>query len=97
MLKIDKYPFGIVIGTLAPLVGFFFFYLKSETTDGFFDYLELFFKRKELLKPAGTLSLVSNIILLTVFLNKKMDKTAIGIFFMTVMYGLIILFSGYFM
>jgi hypothetical protein len=43
------------------------------------------------------LSLVVNIILLTLFLNKRSDKTAIGIFAMTVMYGLIILFSKFFM
>jgi hypothetical protein len=99
MFKIDKYPFGITIGTLAPLIGIFFFYFKQGFSKiiGPFTFIEYFFNDKQLLTAGGTLSLVVNIVLLTVFLNKKMDKTAIGIFAMTVMYGLIILFSKFFM
>ncbi|MFO0415146.1 MAG: hypothetical protein ACK50E_05790 [Bacteroidota bacterium] len=99
MFKIDKYPFGITIGTLAPLIGIFFFYLIKGYANiiGPFEFIEVFFKTKPLLTAGGTLSLVVNIILLTLFLNKRSDKTAIGIFAMTVMYGLIILFSKFFM
>ena len=43
MLKIDKYPFGIVIGTLAPFIGIFLIYLQApENTEGFFDFLKTF-------------------------------------------------------
>lgn len=99
MLKIDKYPFGIVIGTLAPLIGIFFFYFTKGYSNiiGPFAFIEEFFKTKPLLTAGGTLSLVVNIVLLTVFLNKRRDKTAIGIFIMTVMYGLMILFAKFFM
>jgi hypothetical protein len=99
MLKIDKYPFGIVIGTIAPLLGIFIFYFIKGYSKilGPFDFLEIFFKEKQLVTAGGSLSLVINIVLLTLFLNKKKDKTAIGVFGMTVMYGLMILYAKFFM
>jgi hypothetical protein len=99
MLKLDKYPFGVAIGTIAPLLGIFLFYFTKGYSNmiGPFDFIEIFFKEKKLLTAGGSLSLVINIILMTVFLNMKKDKTAIGIFGMTVMYGLIILYARFFM
>jgi hypothetical protein len=99
MLKIDKYPFGIALGSIAPLFGIFVFYFLKGYANviGPFDFLEVFFNTKVLITAGGSLSLVANIILLTLFLNMKKDKTAIGIFAMTVMYGLIILYAKFFL
>lgn len=99
MQQIDKYPFGIAIGALAPVLGIVIYYLlKIDTaTIGFGQFIEFFFQTKALLTAVGTLSLVANIILFTLFINARKDKTAIGIFGMTVMYGLIILFVKFFM
>jgi hypothetical protein len=99
MLKIDKYPFGIAIGSIAPLLGIFVFYFMKGYANviGPIEFLEVFFSTKVLITAGGSLSLVANIILLTLFLNMKKDKTAIGIFAMTVMYGLIILYAKFFL
>jgi hypothetical protein len=50
-----------------------------------------------LLTAVGSLSLIANIVLFTLFINSRKDKTAIGIFSMTVMYGLIILYAKFFL
>jgi hypothetical protein len=99
MFKIDKYPFGIAIGSIAPLLGIFVFYFTKGYSNviGPLEFLEIFFNTKVLITAGGSLSLVANIILLTLFLNMKKDKTAIGIFAMTVMYGLIILYAKFFL
>jgi hypothetical protein len=99
MFKIDKYPLGIVLGALAPVLGIFIYYfLKVDPaiiSPG--QFLQYFFETKALLTAVGTLSLVANIILFTIFINSRRDKTAIGIFAMTVMYGLIILYAKFLM
>ena len=99
MLKLDKLPFGIALGALAPVLGIVIYYLaKIDTaTVSFGDFIEYFFRTKALLTAVGSLSLIANIILFTLFINGRKDKTAIGIFAMTVMYGLMILYAKFFM
>lgn len=97
MLKFDKLPFGIVLGALAPILGLVIYYLVKAPSISFGEFIEYFFKTKAMLTAAGTLSLVANIILFTLFINNRKDKTAIGIFIMTLMYGLMILYAKFFM
>jgi hypothetical protein len=99
MLKIDKYPFGIVIGALAPVLGIVIYYYSKidPSVISFSQFLVFFFEQKPLLTAVGSLSLIANIILFTLFINSRKDKTAIGIFGMTVMYGLIILYAKFFL
>ena len=101
MFKIDKYPFGIVIGALAPVFGiviYFYYYSKVYPYDiSLSQFLSLFFKQRAMLTSVGSLCLIANIILFTIFINNRKDKTAIGIFGMTVMYGLIILYAKFFL
>jgi hypothetical protein len=99
MLKLDKYPFGIVIGALAPVLGILIYYILKvdPAVISFPQLLGYFFEQKALLTAVGSLSLIANIILFTLFINSQRDKTAIGIFAMTVMYGLIILYAKFFL
>ena len=99
MLKLDKLPFGLAIGTLAPILGIVIYYfLKVDSSSiSFGEFIEYFFKTKALLTAVGSLSLIANIILFTIFINSRKDKTAIGIFSMTLMYGIIILYAKFFM
>lgn len=99
MFKLDKYPFGIAIGALAPVLGIVVYYLLKvdPAVIPFNRFLTFFFENKALLTAVGSLSLIANIILFTLFINGRKDKTAIGIFAMTVMYGLIILYAKFFL
>jgi hypothetical protein len=99
MFKIDKYPFGILLGLFTPILGLtILYFLKAYPNDmGPSAFIDNFFVQKSNLTAMGSLCLVANIILFTIFLNNMRDKTAIGIFIMTVMYGLIILYAKFFM
>ena len=99
MMKFDKYPFGIAIGALAPVLGILIYYLVKVDPGviSFPQFLGYFFEQKALLTAVGSLSLIANIILFTLFINSRRDKTAIGIFAMTLMYGLIILYAKFFL
>ncbi len=97
MLKLDKIPFGIVLGALAPILGLVIYYFVKAPSISFGEFVEFFFTNKAMLTAAGSVCLIANIILFTLFINARRDKTAIGIFAMTVMYGLIILYAKFFM
>lgn len=99
MLKIDKYPFGIALGALSPFLGIVIYYLLrvDPSVIPFPQFIQFFFEQKALLTAVGSLSLIANIILFTLYINGRKDKTAIGIFIMTVMYGLIILYAKFFL
>jgi len=97
MLKLDKLPFGIVIGALAPILGLVIYYFLKAPSISFTEFVEYFFKTKAMLTAVGSLSLIVNIVLFTIFINGRRDKTAIGIFVMTLMYGLMILYAKFFM
>jgi hypothetical protein len=99
MLKINKYPYGLVLGALAPILGIVLYYYLKVGPDvlSLSDFIEYFFRNKALLTAVGSLSLIVNIVFFTIFINGKHDKTAIGIFIMTVMYGLMILYAKFFM
>ncbi len=97
MLKLDKIPFGIALGALAPVLGLVIYYYVKSPSISFGEFTEYFFKTKALLTAVGSLCLISNIVLFTLFINSKRDKTAIGIFIMTLMYGLMILYAKFFM
>ncbi len=97
MLKLDKLPFGIVLGALAPILGLVIYYLLKAPSISFGEFIEYFFRTKAMLTAVGSLSLIANIILFTLFINARRDKTAIGIFIMTLMYGLMILYAKFFM
>lgn len=98
MFKIDKYPFGIAIGALAPVLGILIYYfLKFDpSVTSLSVFLKYVFDTKPMLTAVGSVSLIANIALFTFFLNARSDKTAIGIFGMTVMYGLMILYVKFF-
>ena len=97
MLKLDKLHFGIALGALAPILGLVIYYLVKTPSISFGEFVEYFFKTKAMLTAVGSLCLIANIVLFTIFINGRRDKTAIGIFAMTVMYGLIILYAKFFM
>lgn len=97
MLKLDKLPFGIAIGAITPVIGLLLYYLLKSPMMSFGSFVEYFFKTKAMLTSIGSLSLIINIVLFTLFINARKDKTAIGIFAMTLMYGLMILYAKFFM
>jgi hypothetical protein len=86
----DNFKLGIVIGLLAPLVGIVGFYFLRAYPKGvdFFEYIELLGIEKQYLTSAVTFSLLANAIFFTIFVNSRKDKTAKGIFIVTVIYAI---------
>ena len=93
MFKKDTVQFGILLGFLGPLLGLVIFKLYKFQVFSFketFQFL-LYEPGFRTLTVALSLSLLVNATIFTIFINNHKDRTAKGIFIITVLYALIIL------
>ena len=93
IFKKDSLQLGLILGLIGPMLGLLVIYLVREDfrSLGFGEYLEFVFNDKRLITSIGTLSLLANVILFTIYVNTRRDKTAKGIFIITLIYGIGIL------
>ena len=93
IFKKDNFLLGIILGLIAPLLGILLFKFVKFSVFSFketFEYMMLEPGYKTL-TVALTLSLLLNALLFTIYINSSKDKTAKGIFVLTVIYGLLVL------
>ena len=94
ILKRDTINLGLLLGFVGPLLGIFlykFVKFKIFTFKETFQYM-LYEPGHKTLSVALTLALFVNAVLFTVYLNTRKDKTAKGIFLVTHVYGVVVLF-----
>jgi hypothetical protein len=90
-LKRDNLQLGLVLGLVLPLIIFLLIYLVRFGDASLPDFLSTFATQKSLITFFGVWCLVSNIALFTYYVNTQKDKTAKGIFAMTLLYGIAVL------
>ncbi|MCR6719992.1 MAG: hypothetical protein NVV59_06745 [Chitinophagaceae bacterium] len=91
ILKKDKLQLGLVLGLLGPIIGLLVIYLIKFSSSSFGVFLEEFFSNNKLITSIGSLALLANVILFTIYINTHRDKTARGIFLVTLLFGIGIL------
>ncbi len=94
-LKKDNFIFGLALGLIAPMIGFMLFKLykfQGLTLTEMFQWMKL---NPNLITVSISFSLMANAILFTLYINGHRDKTAKGIFVLTVIYGIIALIYKY--
>lgn len=91
ILKRDSLQLGLVLGLLGPLLGLVAIYFARYSSTSFGNFIDDFFHNNRLITSIGSLSLLANVILFTIYINTHRDKTAKGIFVLTVIYGIGIL------
>jgi hypothetical protein len=82
---------GLILGFIAPLIVFLIVYFIRFSGYAFDEFLRVFMNEKKLITFWGVWCLVGNIALFTYYINTAKDKTAKGIFAITVVYGIGIL------
>lgn len=87
----DNLRLGLILGLIAPLIVFFFVYLFKFSGYSLDAFLRVFLNEKKIITFWGVWCLVGNIALFTYYINTAKDKTAKGIFAITVVYGIGIL------
>jgi hypothetical protein len=71
-----------------PLLGVLVFYFWKASETPFNDFIEVAFHTKTFLTAMISFSLFLNAIIFTYYVNKRLDKTAIGIFIATLAYAI---------
>ena len=88
ILKKDSFPFGVLIGLLAPVLSFWGYYYWKFSLFSFSDFLHTLQGNKQLISALSIPCLLLNIVLFTVYINGEKDKTAKGIFTVSIIYAL---------
>ena len=91
IFKRDNLKLGLILGLLGPLIGLVVIYFIKFSSYTFFDFLDYFINDNKMITSIGSLSLLANIVLFTLYINTHRDSTAKGIFILTVVYGISIL------
>ncbi|HEY9342743.1 MAG TPA: hypothetical protein VJ279_07210 [Hanamia sp.] len=89
IFKKDNFVFGLALGLIAPMIGFLVYKLikfKGLTLEEMFQWMKL---NPSLITVSISVSLMANAILFTIYINGNCDKTAKGIFVLTIIYAVV--------
>lgn len=95
IFKKDNFLFGIALGVLAPVIGFLIYKMvkfKGLTLYEMFQWMKM---NPNLISASISVSLLANAILFTIYINGRRDKTAQGIFIITVIYAIVAMIFKY--
>ncbi len=95
IFKKDNFIFGLALGFIAPMIGFLLYKLvkfKGLTLEEMFQWMKL---NPGLISVSISVSLLANAILFTIYINGHRDKTAKGIFVITIIYAIIAMVFKY--
>jgi hypothetical protein len=91
IFKKDNFRWGLALGLIGPLLGLVIIYFVKFPSYSFMDFLTYFMNDNRMITSVGSLSLLVNVILFTIYINTHRDETAKGIFLITLIYGIGIL------
>ncbi len=88
MFKKDNIKFGLLLGFLAPVVSMVIYYFIRFSAFSVSDVFGLMAREKNQITAITIPCLVLNIALFTFYVNTQRDKTAKGIFAVTILYAI---------
>ena len=83
----DNLKLGLALGLFAPFIGMFGFSYWKFSTYPLREFILYLTEAKSLITAMVTFSLMANAILFTIYINTHKDKTAKGIFIVTIVYS----------
>ncbi|MEO7801662.1 MAG: hypothetical protein ABIR81_06670 [Ginsengibacter sp.] len=89
MFKKDNFIYGLALGLIAPMLGFLLYKFVKFSSFSLSEMFQWMKMNPNLITVAISVSLMANAVLFTVFVNGHRDKTAKGIFIMTLIYAAI--------
>jgi len=88
ILKRDNLKLGLLLGFLLPPIVFIVIYFIKFSSYEFGDFFQTFLQESRLITFFSAWCLVANIGLFTLYINTNRYRTARGVFFVTIGYGL---------
>ena len=96
IFKKDNFVFGMSLGLVAPIIGFMLFKFYKFSGATLSEMLLWMKDNPNLISISISVSLMANAILFTIYINGHRDKTAKGIFTLTLIYALIAMIFKYY-
>ena len=96
IFKKDNFVFGLALGLIAPIIAMLIYKmykLQSLTISETFQWFKL---NPNLVSGFISVSLLANAILFTIYINGHRDKTAKGIFVLTIIYAAVAMIFKYY-
>lgn len=91
-LKKDALGFGLILGFLAPVLSLIIYYfVKFYPVFSIGEMFDAFHQNKRLITAISIPCLFLNILIFTYYINIRKDRTAKGIFAMTLLYAIVAL------
>lgn len=89
----DNFKMGIILGLIAPVLGFLTFKWYKFGIFSMKEFLQFIYLQPnhQVLTAGLSISLLANALIFTLCVNSHKDKTAKGIFITTAFYGVVIL------
>jgi len=89
----DNLRLGLILGFIAPILGMYLYYLiQLRNLITIREYIYVILVQHSLMSAIVSVSLVANAIIFTLYINRRKDRTAKGIFIATCIYGVASLF-----
>lgn len=95
IFKKDNFIFGLVLGLIAPVFGFLLYKFVKYRPFSITEMLQWLKLNPNLITAFISVSLFANAVLFTIYINGHRDKTAKGIFVMTIIYAVIAMLFKY--
>jgi hypothetical protein len=96
IFKKDNIWLGMVLGLVGPIIGFTIFKLIKYSRFTLKEMYQWMTLNHNLITAWISVSLFANALLFTLYVNAKIDKTAKGIFVITVLYAITALLIKFF-
>lgn len=96
IFKKDNFWLGTLLGFIGPVVGFSIFKVLKYNRFTLMEMYQWMTLNHNLITAWISVSLFANALLFTLYVNARIDKTAKGIFLVTVVYAVIALLIKFF-
>jgi len=96
IFKKDNFWLGSILGLIGPVIGFAVFKMIKYSRFSLKEMYQWMTMNHNLITAWISVSLFANALLFTLFVNAKIDKTAKGIFVVTVIYAVAALLIKFF-
>jgi hypothetical protein len=96
IFKKDNFWLGTLLGFIGPVVGFTVFKLLKYNRFSLKEMYQWMTMNHNLITAWISVSLFANALLFTLYVNARIDKTAKGIFLITVIYAVVALLIKFF-
>ena len=96
IFKKDSFVFGLALGLVAPIIGFLLYKLFKFNGLTLTEMLQWMKFNPNLISVSISVSLLANAVLFTIYINGHRDKTAKGIFVLTIIYAIIAMIFKYY-